>query len=129
MFCACKICGLSQQTVKTIKFSHLITEQRILFLGCLSNKCQYYSLFMQSMWVISQNNGQYDVLFTDTRELMANTLTEEQLQNVKDEVWYWCGTLKRLVWYFEEGGVVLLRGWCGTLKRVVWYFEEGCVVH
>ena len=33
-----------------------------------------------------------------------------------------------VVWYFEEGGVVLWRGWCGTLKRVVWYFEEGCVV-
>ena len=26
------------------------------------------------------------------------------------------GTLKRVVWYFEEG-------WCGTLKRV-WFFEE-----
>ena len=36
-----------------------------------------------------------------------------------------CVTLKRLVWCFEEGGVVLWRGWCGTLKRVVWYFEEG----
>ena len=43
-----------------------------------------------------------------------------------------CGTLKRVVWYFEEGDVVLCRGWCGTLKRVcgtlkgvVWYFEEG----
>ena len=35
-----------------------------------------------------------------------------------------CGTLKRVVWYFEEGGVLLQRGWCGTLKRVVWYFEE-----
>ena len=40
----------------------------------------------------------------------------------------WCGTLKRVVWYFEEGGVVLWRMWCGTLKRVVWYFEEGVVV-
>ena len=68
----------------------------------------------------------------------------------------WCGTLKRVVWYFEESGLVLWRGWCGTLKRwcgtlkrvvvlwrgwygtlkrvvwyfeeVVWYFEEGCVV-
>ena len=40
----------------------------------------------------------------------------------------WCGTLKRVVWYFEEGGVVLWRGWCGTLKRVVRYFEEGGVV-
>ena len=29
-----------------------------------------------------------------------------------------------MVWYFEEGSVVLCRGWCGTLKRVVWYFEE-----
>ena len=48
-----------------------------------------------------------------------------------------------VVWYIEQGGVVLLRGWCGTLKmvlchfeevgvvllkRVVWYFEEGGVV-
>ena len=39
----------------------------------------------------------------------------------------WCGTEKRVAWYFEEGGVVLKRGWCGTLKRVVWYFEEGVV--
>ena len=63
-----------------------------------------------------------------------------------------CGTLKRVMWYFEEGGVVLWRRWCGTLKRavlwwcgcfrrvvryieeggtlkrVVWYFEEGGVV-
>ena len=29
-----------------------------------------------------------------------------------------------MVWYFEEGGVVFRRGWCGTLKRVVRYFEE-----
>ena len=39
----------------------------------------------------------------------------------------WCGTLKMVVWYFEEGGVVVLRGWYGTLERVVWYFEEGCM--
>ena len=31
-----------------------------------------------------------------------------------------CGTLKRVVRFFEEG--------CGTLKRVMWYFEEGDVV-
>ena len=36
--------------------------------------------------------------------------------------------MKRVVWYFEEGGVVICRMWCGTLKRVVWYFEEGFVV-
>ena len=43
---------------------------------------------------------------------------------------YVCGTyipiliysLKWMVWFFEEGGVVLLRGLCGTLKRVVGYF-------
>ena len=39
-------------------------------------------------------------------------------------VWY----IEGMVWYFEEGGVVLLTGWCGTLKRLVWYFEEGGVV-
>ena len=27
------------------------------------------------------------------------------------------GSLKRVVWYFEEGCIVLRRGWCGTLKR------------
>ena len=51
--------------------------------------------------------------------------------------WYWWVwvTLKRVVWYFEEGCVVLYggwcgtwRAWCGTLKKVVWYFEEGDVV-
>ena len=40
----------------------------------------------------------------------------------------WCGTLKRVVWYFEEGGVVHWSGWYCTLKRVMWYFEEGGVV-
>ena len=30
-----------------------------------------------------------------------------------------CGTLKRVVWYFEEGG---------TLKMVVWHFEDGGMV-
>ena len=47
----------------------------------------------------------------------------------------WCGTLKWVVWYFE-GGVLLSRRWCGTmkrllwyfLKRVVWYFEDDGVV-
>ena len=34
----------------------------------------------------------------------------------------WYGTLKRVMWYFEEGGMVLWKGWCGTLKRVMWYF-------
>ena len=45
------------------------------------------------------------------------------------------GILKRVVWYFEESGVVFLRGWygtrrgrCGNLKTAVWYFEESCVV-
>ena len=33
-------------------------------------------------------------------------------------------TLKRVVWYFEEGGMVLLSGWYGTFKWVVWYYEE-----
>ena len=37
-------------------------------------------------------------------------------------------TLKRVLCYFEEGGVVLWRGWCGTLKRAVWYFEVGSVL-
>ena len=32
------------------------------------------------------------------------------------------------MWYIQEGDVVHWRGWCGTLKRVVWYFEEGGVV-
>ena len=27
--------------------------------------------------------------------------------------------LKTVVWYFEKGGVVLLRGCCGTLKSLV----------
>ena len=27
----------------------------------------------------------------------------------------WCGTLKRIVWFFEEGSVVLWIWWCGTL--------------
>ena len=31
----------------------------------------------------------------------------------------WCGTSKRVVWDFEEGG---------TLKWVVWYFEDGGVL-
>ena len=41
---------------------------------------------------------------------------------------WWCGTLKMAMWYFKEGVVVLWRGRCGTLKRMVWYFEEGGVV-
>ena len=28
----------------------------------------------------------------------------------------------------DDQGVVLWRGWCGTLKMVVWYFEEGGMV-
>ena len=43
----------------------------------------------------------------------------------------WCSTLKRVVWYFEEGGVLLGRGGvllgrerCVSLKRVVCFFEE-----
>ena len=39
--------------------------------------------------------------------------------------------MKRVVWYFEDDGVVLeggVRGWCGTMKRFVWYFEDGGVV-
>ena len=58
---------------------------------------------------------------------------------LKRVVWYfeeggvvlwrgWCGTLKKVMWYFEYGGVILWRGWCGTLNRVVCYFEEGDVV-
>ena len=32
------------------------------------------------------------------------------------------GTLKRDVWYFEEGSVLILSGRCSTLKTVVCYF-------
>ena len=39
-----------------------------------------------------------------------------------------CGTLKMVMWYFKEGHMVLWRGWCGTLKRMIWYFKEGGVV-
>ena len=35
---------------------------------------------------------------------------------------------KRNVWYFEESGMLVLRGMYGTLKRVVCYFEEECMV-
>ena len=38
----------------------------------------------------------------------------------------WCDTLKRYVWFFEEG-VVLSIG-RGTFKRAVPYFEDGGVV-
>ena len=34
----------------------------------------------------------------------------------------WYGTLKKVAWYFEEGGILY-----GTLKRLVWYFEDGGV--
>ena len=40
----------------------------------------------------------------------------------------WCRQLlqwRYYSWYFEEGGVVLCRSWCGTLKRPVGYFEDG----
>ena len=49
----------------------------------------------------------------------------------------WGCALKRNVWYFEEGYMVLcgtLKRVCGTLKMVcgtlkrMWYFEEGVVL-
>ena len=34
----------------------------------------------------------------------------------------WCGTVKRVVWDFEDGGMVFddggVQGWCCTFKRV-----------
>ena len=36
--------------------------------------------------------------------------------------------VKWVTWYFEEGVVALQRGWCGTLKRVLWHFKEGGMV-
>ena len=33
-----------------------------------------------------------------------------------------------VTWYFERRVVVLWREWCGTLKRVVWDFEEVSVL-
>ena len=74
------------------------------------------------------------------------TYNKERCGTLKRAVWYfknggvileeggvilwrgWCDTLKRVMWYFGDGGVVLWRGWCATLKRVVWYFKEGDVV-
>ena len=59
-------------------------------------------------------------------ELNANERENERLDHIRMVLWrLWCGTLKSVMWYFEECDVVLWRGWCGTLKRVVWYFEEG----
>ena len=37
-------------------------------------------------------------------------------------------TMKRVMWYFEEGDVVLWRRLCDTLNRVMGFFEDGCVV-
>ena len=34
----------------------------------------------------------------------------------------WYDILKRVVWYFEEGGMIFWRGWYDILKTVVWYF-------
>ena len=49
----------------------------------------------------------------------------------------WYGTLKRVVWNFDECGMVTLRYFedggvvpserHGILKRVTWYFEKGDV--
>ena len=44
-----------------------------------------------------------------------------ELQTTVEQFIEVCGTLKRVVWYFEEGGFA-------ALKRVVCCFEEGGVV-
>ena len=44
-----------------------------------------------------------------------NVLLEETLRMQDAKVYVF---LKRVVWYFEEGGMLLLGWWCGTLERV-----------
>ena len=60
------------------------------------------------------------------------SLSDLETAELEYELWIQRGyvsigrdTLKRVVWYFEEGGMVLCKWWYGTLKRVVWCFEEG----
>ena len=51
-------------------------------------------------------------------------LTSEEVKQRKLQV---CN-FQRAARYFEDGFSVLMSGCCVTLKRVVWYFEEGGVV-
>ena len=77
----------------------------------LSNRCSWYSSFYCGY------SNHFIIIDGDRHE----------------NVYHWrsrgsCGTLKRVVWYFEEGRLVLWRGSAGTLKRVMQYFEYARVV-
>ena len=62
------------------------------------------------------NSDQYEALLMLISGMLYSDVT------IQTEVNY------RVMWYFEEGDVVLRRGLCDTLNSVVWYFEEGDVL-
>ena len=69
---------------------------------------------------LSRSNSKINTMADCTLDLYCRCGT------LKRVVWYF--DLKSVVWYFEEGVVLLWRGWYCTLKRVVWYFEESGMV-
>ena len=71
-------------------------------------------------WIRHDNFACYDRDWVEGGFILLLELMNTALRYFEEGV---LCTLKRVVWYVENGDVVLWRGWYGILKRVVWYFE------
>ena len=84
-------------------------------------------MFNNMRAIVTDNSGNRYV--TDmVNHVVRKITTTGRVSTLAGSIQGYSGTVKRVVWYFEEVGVVLRRGRCGTVKMVVWYFEEVGVV-
>ena len=85
----------------------------------------YYNGFSnRSLWPLFHSlpmRTHYSKAFFDSYREVNRAFADAALKAVS-------GTLKSLVWYFEDGGMVLRRGCCGTLMYMTLFTTKTCYV-
>ena len=92
---------------------------------CLCWECSAFpELSSLELLMESAQCQRYFSLFLARSYTLENMLFYGEVQSFNDKLLHMA---YRIFGMFEDGGVILWRGCCGTLKRVIWYFEEGGV--
>ena len=95
----------------------------VLLVYFLDDIC--FSVHLYVFYVIAIERYKGPTFASSILKLVDKVMRVVEQNNSSMILWRgWCGTLKRVIWYFEEGGLVLWRGWCVTLKRAVWYLVD-----
>ena len=126
-FSICLLCPLFFSTVLPQLFLFVVKRLMMLRWSWFKLGTNWLSLKYWPCWILHlhENECRWWCVI-DAMDWLSYTRYDLLWRGLYMVLWRgWCGTLKRVVWYFEDGGVVI---WRGLLKRVAWYFKEGGVV-